>query len=214
MGNANLKSVIEKAFYFNCPSCEARVYPKWAGFKGWRLGLVYCKNCTTYMKLSNGLFLASLYGVFCGALFVSTRYWRFGSEWLRIIVLIAICGFVVWPIFMRLLGHWKIVTDLSKLKQLSPKAKMWRRYASLSFWLSAASMFSVSLVWWFYLKRLEHDISVLDEVGESIETQLLVDNAVNSSQSVISTSVICFALGIVFFLIGIICHRKMSKNNK
>ncbi len=79
MGDANLKSVIMKAFYFNSPSCEARVYPKWAGFKGWRLGLVYCKNCNTYMKLSNGLFLASLYGVFCGALLVSTGYWGFGS---------------------------------------------------------------------------------------------------------------------------------------
>jgi hypothetical protein len=163
------------------------------------------------MKLSNDLFLASLYGAFGGALIVSTRYWGFGSEWLRIIVVIAICWFVVWPIFIRLLGHWKIVTDLSKLKQLSPKAKIWHRYASLSFWLSAASMISVSLVWWFYLKRLEHDISVLDEVGESIETQHLIDNAMNSIQSGMLASFICFALGVVFFLIGIICHMKKRK---
>lgn len=214
MGNADLKSVIEKAFCYNCPSCKAKLYPKWAGFKGWRLGLVYCKNCNTYMKLSNELFIASLYGVFCGALVVSTRYWGFGSEWLRIIVVIAICWFIVWPIFIRLLGHWKIVTNLSKLKQLSPKAKMWRLYANLSFSLSAALFFSSSLIWWCYFKRLEHDVSVLDEVGESIETQLLVDYAVSSSQSVMLASFTCLALGVAFLLIGIICHGQTSKNNK
>ena len=184
MGNTSLKSVIANAFCCSCPSCEGKVYPKLAGFKGCRLGLFYCKNCNTYMKLSNGLFLASLYGWFCGALLVSSQYWRLGSEWLRIIVVISICWFVMWPVFVRLLGHLKIVTDLSKLKQLSPKARMWHSYASFCFWLSVVLVLSSSLGFWFYTKGWNTIFQFLMKLAEQLKVNFFLTIPWNQFNSV------------------------------
>ncbi|MCX5634922.1 MAG: hypothetical protein NTW55_03645 [Planctomycetota bacterium] len=210
MASHILNFAVKKILCFSCPKCGAGVFPKTQNFKQWQLGLFRCRNRGSDLKLSNGLFIASLYGLFCGALIVSTLYWGFSSEWVRIIVVIAICWFVVWPIFCRLLGHWQIVTDLSELIHPSPKARKWSRYAGLSFWLSGAAVISVSLIWWFYLREMKHITSVLEHVDESAKSQLL-DKAFGWLQVATTASFICIAFAGLFFLIGVVCHLKGKK---
>ena len=192
-----LNSVVKKILCFSCPKCGTCVFTINLNFKPRRLGLFQCSNCGADLKLSNDLFISSLYGLSCGALIVSTGYWGFGSEWVRIVVVIALCWFVVLPIFCRLLGHWRIVPDSSEFKKPSPEKRRWSRYASLSFLLSCASMISVSIIWWFVTMKMQHISSKLDEASELAGAQL-VDKALSLSQAAMVGSFLGLVFGVVF----------------
>ena len=207
-----LNSAIRKILCFSCPKCGTCLFPITLNLKQWRLGLIRCSNCGANLKLSNGLFIATLYGLFCGALIVSTRYWGFGSEWGRVGVVVAICWFVVWPIFCRLLGHWQTAPDSSELKKPSSENRRWSRYASLSFWLSCASIISISIMCWFVTMKIKHLSSKVGEGSELASTQLF-DNTFSFLQAAMVASLLGIIFGLVFFVIGVVCHIKAKKHD-
>lgn len=205
-----VNSFVKKLFCFNCPQCNTPIFLFSISFRQCRYGLTHCKNCGSDLKASNAILLASLYGLFCGALIATSQYWKFGTEWLRILVLIAVCWFVVWPLFSRLLARWEIAADAPALIYPSPKARKWSRYASLSSWLTVVAIFSPSLIWWFCTGQMQRATFLAAEANGSAKTQLL-DRVFGWSQIAMSATFICIALAVVFCVISIICYMKAKK---
>jgi hypothetical protein len=206
-----LNSFIKKMFCISCPQCNKSISllaPR--RFEQWRYGLVHCKQCGSNLKASNALFLASLYGLFCGAMITSSNCWKFGTEWLRFAIVIAVCWFIVFPLLNRLIGRWQVVTNLSHIKSPPPTVRKWHRYANLSFWLSIVALLSSSVIVWFCMKQMTHDFSLLDQVAEQSKNQLL-DDAERWPKIMASAMFVSIALTAVFFIIGIVCHAKGKK---
>lgn len=209
---AMVNSLIRKMFGIDCPQCKKHVsflVPK--SFEQWRYGLVHCKHCGSDLKASNTLFLACLYGLFCGAMITSSNYWKFGTGWLRFLVVIGACWYIVFPLLNRFLGHWQVVMDLSQIKHPPPIIRRWSLYANLSFWLSVVTVLSGSVIGWFCIKQMQRDLSSADQASEQLKTKL-VDEAARWPQIMMAAMFICIVLAGAFFVMGIVCHIKSKKS--
>jgi len=124
---------------------------------------------------------------------------------------IAIRWFAVWPIFCRLLGHWRIVLDSEESEKVSsPIKRKWSRCASLSFWISCALIFISSFIWWPMSIKIQHIYSQVDEADKSAVSQL-IDKAFVLSKATMAISLISILLSIFFFAVGIFFYIKARK---
>ena len=196
-------------FSVKCPKCSRKVSLWLRNFKQWRSGIHNCNSCGARLKLSNGVFLGGFYGLCGGCLIVSSRHWGFESEWIRFVVVIPIFWFF-WPILCRLLGHWRIVTREIQPKQYTPRIRKLSYFEWLSFGLSFAAMFSMFLIVWLQVQKIERICSTFDQVDPLIKSQLL-DEGIVSVKVIMLGTTIPFGLFLVLFVIGIIFSVKKHK---
>jgi len=192
-----------------CPQCNEKVSLWLRNFKQWRRGIHYCNNCGARLKLSNGVFLGGFYGLCCGCLIVSSRYWGFGSEWIRFVIIIPVCWFFL-IVLCRFLGHWRIVTKENQLIQYSPRIRRLSYFEWLSFGISWAALFSMFLIVRLQLSKIKHICSTLDQADPMTKSQLL-DEFEISIHTIMLGIVISFGLFLVLSIIGVIFSAKKHK---
>ncbi len=194
---------------FKCPQCNENVSLRRRNFKQWRSGIYSCNNCGAKLKLSNGVFLGGGYGLCCGCLIVSTKYWGFGSEWIRLVIIIPVCWFF-WSVLCRFLGHWRIVTKELQPNQYSPRIKRYSRFEWLSFVLSWVALFSTFLIVRLQFSKINHICSTFEQAEHMTNSQLL--NEIDTSlQTVIWGMIISFGL---FLFLSVTCIIFSVMKNK
>lgn len=201
-------------FSFKCPKCGTKVFI-WQkrNFKQYQTGTFYCNNCQSNLKLSNGMAFFLLYGLFCGGLLLNANYWSLKPAWISYFSVLLIC-FLVFGIFVKLLGRWKVVAKLIDPKQYPPRIKKLTRFAWLCLALSLAVLLSMFLIVWFQTLEIQHISSEADQVDGVAKSQLL-DKGDVSIQIIMWSVVICFSIYLLLFIVSIILfavrHRALKK---
>ena len=182
-----------------CPKCQGKVTRKIKKIP-WCSNIWICKNCGVMLKCTNKIVLGGLSGLIAGSLIISSHYWSFGTMWLRYIIVVLIC-WSLWPLIVRLLGCWHIVTKTVKFNDYPTNIKRLVYLNRVSFGLLILCFLGVKFIWWHITKKIQsldnHDSS-LQMFSESI-----------SSLTSISYFIVLSSL--VFLLVCFYCSVRINR---
>lgn len=101
--------------------------------------------------MSNPLLVGGLFGLICGALIISTHHWGFGSEWLRLIVAVALIWLISIPLFGTL-GRWHVVSEEA---ERSPEARKWSLVGGIALAVAVSAVLGMQVCIWLAVRSSE-----------------------------------------------------------